>query len=286
VHVSWGLHERGGDYRASRVRGASSSSAAVCPRSAARPTGRPCVAALRARTRALRAGPCPRPSCVTPPRHHTPAHTPLAATRRQALRLANNSLTGSVPATAAKAPRLLMLDLSSNKLQGRLPEDWESPALQMLLLEDNKLTGGWACARGARLPGGWWASRDRACDTRITTCCTRPHSQLCRPPLHTHTHTHTGSVPASLAALHNLGVLRLASNHLSGDLTAFAAALPDPQQVWRTQPRLLLVLCLHVCVAACRTRGTARAVCVVACRMRGASRAAANLAQIDTETCC
>jgi hypothetical protein len=41
----------------------------------------------------------------------------------------------------------------------------------------------------------------------------------------------TGSIPAALASLPNLGVLRLGNNKLSGPLTAFAAALNDPATV-------------------------------------------------------
>lgn len=41
-------------------------------------------------------------------------------------------------------------------------------------------------------------------------------------------HTLTGPIPASLATQHNLGVLSLGNNRLSGDLTAFATALTDP----------------------------------------------------------
>jgi hypothetical protein len=41
----------------------------------------------------------------------------------------------------------------------------------------------------------------------------------------------TGGIPAALASLPNLGVLRLGSNKLSGSLTAFAAALNDPAAV-------------------------------------------------------
>jgi hypothetical protein len=40
-----------------------------------------------------------------------------------------------------------------------------------------------------------------------------------------------GTVPAALASLPNLGVLRLGSNKLTGPLTAFAAALTDPAAV-------------------------------------------------------
>jgi hypothetical protein len=41
----------------------------------------------------------------------------------------------------------------------------------------------------------------------------------------------TGDIPAALASLPNLGVLRLGSNKLSGSLTAFAAALNDAAAV-------------------------------------------------------
>lgn len=60
----------------------------------------------------------------------------------QVLRLANNSLTGSIPVSATTAHTLFMLDLHSNKLGGNIPENWAAPALQMLMLEDNHLTGG------------------------------------------------------------------------------------------------------------------------------------------------
>lgn len=43
--------------------------------------------------------------------------------------------------------------------------------------------------------------------------------------------TQTGSIPASLASQHNLGILRLGDNRLSGDLTAFANALKDPAEM-------------------------------------------------------
>lgn len=39
----------------------------------------------------------------------------------------------------------------------------------------------------------------------------------------------TGTIPASLATLPNLGVLRLGNNKISGDLKDFAAALKDPE---------------------------------------------------------
>lgn len=59
----------------------------------------------------------------------------------QMLRLANNSLTGKIPPTATTARNLFMLDLQSNKLSGPLPDNWATPALQMLMLEDNRFTG-------------------------------------------------------------------------------------------------------------------------------------------------
>lgn len=75
----------------------------------------------------------------------------------QVLRLANNSLTGGIPSSATTAASLFMLDLHSNKLAGSIPENWAAPALQMLMLEDNHLTGGrvgwWVGGRGARARG-------------------------------------------------------------------------------------------------------------------------------------
>lgn len=84
---------------------------------------------------------CPAPLSSLPP-------PPFSLPHDQVLRLANNSLTGSVPASATTATQLFMLDLHSNKLSGSLPENWASPSLQMLMLEDNRLTGGWAWGRG------------------------------------------------------------------------------------------------------------------------------------------
>lgn len=59
----------------------------------------------------------------------------------QVLRAANNSLTGSVPASAASSPLLFLLDLHGNSLSGSLPEEWTGLRLQMVMLEDNSLTG-------------------------------------------------------------------------------------------------------------------------------------------------
>jgi len=42
---------------------------------------------------------------------------------------------------------------------------------------------------------------------------------------------HPGPIPASLASLHNLGILRLGDNRLNGDLNAFAAMLKDPAEL-------------------------------------------------------
>jgi hypothetical protein len=39
-----------------------------------------------------------------------------------------------------------------------------------------------------------------------------------------------GPIPAALASQHNLGILRLGDNRLSGDLNAFASALKDPAE--------------------------------------------------------
>lgn len=40
------------------------------------------------------------------------------------------------------SPRqLTMLSLRVNKLSGALPSDWDTPLLEMLLLNDNQLTG-------------------------------------------------------------------------------------------------------------------------------------------------
>jgi hypothetical protein len=60
----------------------------------------------------------------------------------QVLRAANNSLSGPLPASAATSPRLFLLDLHGNSLSGPLPEAWSGPRLQMVMLEDNTLTGG------------------------------------------------------------------------------------------------------------------------------------------------
>jgi hypothetical protein len=40
-----------------------------------------------------------------------------------------------------------VLSLRHNRLTGELPADWETPRLELLLLSDNQLTGGWG--------GGW-----------------------------------------------------------------------------------------------------------------------------------
>jgi hypothetical protein len=71
----------------------------------------------------------------------TPALLLHVQIRLQVLRLANNSLTGNIPTTATTARNLFMLDLHSNKLSGNLPDNWATPALQMLMLEDNHFTG-------------------------------------------------------------------------------------------------------------------------------------------------
>lgn len=44
-------------------------------------------------------------------------------------------------------------------------------------------------------------------------------------------HACTGPIPAALASQHNLGILRLGDNRLSGDLNAFASALKDPAEL-------------------------------------------------------
>jgi hypothetical protein len=62
----------------------------------------------------------------------------------QVLRAANNSLSGALPSSAASSARLFLLDLHGNSLAGPLPEDWSGPRLQMVLLQDNALTGGGA----------------------------------------------------------------------------------------------------------------------------------------------
>lgn len=43
--------------------------------------------------------------------------------------------------------------------------------------------------------------------------------------------TPAGPIPSSLASLHNLGILRLGDNRLSGSLAAFASALKDPAEL-------------------------------------------------------
>jgi hypothetical protein len=65
----------------------------------------------------------------------------------QDFRAANNSLTGNVPSSAARASQLYMLSLRHNNLLGSLPRAWDTPALQYLLLQDNKLTGELAGAK-------------------------------------------------------------------------------------------------------------------------------------------
>lgn len=84
----------------------------------------------------LTCSPCA--DCRPSQTHQTHTHT---HTNKQVLRLANNSLTGGIPTSATTSTGLFLLDLHSNKLAGSLPENWASPALQMLMLDDNKLTG-------------------------------------------------------------------------------------------------------------------------------------------------
>jgi len=57
------------------------------------------------------------------------------------LRLANNNLTGVLPASVATSPAMFLLDLQGNAIHGSLPSKWNSPRMQLIILENNALTG-------------------------------------------------------------------------------------------------------------------------------------------------
>ena len=59
----------------------------------------------------------------------------------QDFRAANNSLTGSFPASAATAPDLELLSLSNNSLGGPLPDNWQAQKLVYLMARHNQISG-------------------------------------------------------------------------------------------------------------------------------------------------
>jgi hypothetical protein len=99
----------------------------------------------------------------------------------QVLRAANNSLSGVLPASAASSPRLFLLDLHANSLAGPLPDAWSAPRMQMVMLEDNALTGsrGWR-ERECRASGVCGGGEDA-----VLLCLPRGTRSWCRSPAHT-----------------------------------------------------------------------------------------------------
>jgi len=81
-----------------------------------------------------------------------PLPADLLSLATQNISLAGNQFNGSLP-TNWSSSTILALDLSNNKLSGTLPPAWGNtamPTLAQLLLQGNRLQGGWAGGRAAQ----------------------------------------------------------------------------------------------------------------------------------------
>jgi hypothetical protein len=145
--------------------------------------------------------------------------------------VANNQLSGSIPASWTSVPRRMGgFDVSNNKLTGTLPDSWDLPKLVLLDASGNQLDGGhcgwgsglerglqWACV-GRWIPG----LRRPACTSAapLGPCPTRaPPVPPRLPPLP------PGTLPPALAGLPELVFLDVRNNQLSGTLEDFANAV-------------------------------------------------------------
>ena len=123
----------------------------------------------------------------------------------QRLILGNNQLTGAIPAELGNLANLQNLDLSDNELTGSIPAELGNVAnLQRLVLDNNQLTGSIPSELGnlANLQDLWLAG-----------------NQL------------TGSIPAELGKLSNLHILWLANNQLTGAIPSELGNLANLQRL-------------------------------------------------------
>jgi Leucine-rich repeat (LRR) protein len=111
----------------------------------------------------------------------------------QILILSQNNLVGSIPKSLGYSRYLRKVDLSSNRLAGRIPDFHKMSTLQFLDLSDNKLSGSVPSSLGNA--------------SSLTEILLEGN-------------TLSGSIPETLSLIQNLSVLSLASNNLSGHVSA------------------------------------------------------------------
>lgn len=127
---------------------------------------------------------------------------------RGSLLLQNNHFNGSIPRSLCKRAALEVLDLSRNRLTGKIPKCVENlEMLRALILSSNALSGEIPSSIGGNSLLSW---------------------------LHLNDNQFTGELPQDLRNLHNLWILDVGNNELSGKIPEWIAELTE-----------LMVLRLH-----------------------------------------
>lgn len=114
------------------------------------------------------------------------------------------NLIGNITDSLSKLTQLRLLDVSSNKLSGKIPSwVWSSKNLEMLYLYDNSFHGQISGTVGAR--------------NLVKICIS--------------TNLLTGQIPEDFGKLKNLTILSLYNNQLSGSIPNSITLLPMLQDV-------------------------------------------------------
>eukprot|EP00887_Chlorella_sp_A99_P001951 scaffold18.g1951.t1 len=143
------------------------------------------------------------------------------STKLQSLYLSQTGLTGSVPASLAKLPKLEVLDLGRNSLEGSLPDQWGSK-LRTLVLSLNKISGALSFAL-ANHPTLEWVDMESNQLTKLDNKWLNPDPAAVtkNPPLSVLKipgNNIQSEFPASLAYYPKLVTLFLQNNQFQGSL--------------------------------------------------------------------
>ncbi|GAA0166445.1 hypothetical protein LIER_43757 [Lithospermum erythrorhizon] len=134
--------------------------------------------------------------------------------------LKGQDLSGVLPASVAKLPYIIFLDLWANYLNGTIPKEWASTKLEVLSVGINRLSGPIPEYLGnitsliyLTLENNMFSGEVPASLGKLANLVT----------LVLNTNNLTGSIPAELSHLPKLKHIRLSSNNFVGKLPSFSS---------------------------------------------------------------
>ncbi|MEM8484018.1 MAG: T9SS type A sorting domain-containing protein [Bacteroidota bacterium] len=153
-----------------------------------------------------------------------PANLGFSMPNLFSLGLGNNQLTGNIPTSLGFLPRMQIMDLSENELDGPIPGLNSSAQLRSLFLNDNQLSGD--IAQGQMDALGLLGVLDLSNNNLDGELPRSLGGYVIMEELYLDGNNFTGALPATLPNLQNLFAFSVFENQLSGPVPGFLGDIP------------------------------------------------------------